>query len=227
MQFLRVVSRLLGRKKKRKIFEARGLEGNTVDTGGAKSLKGLIEIARGSGNLVKIAEGSEFAGSIKVYGTGNRVLIGEGTKIQASILVKGSNQTVSIGDFTTIAGAYILCQEGCHVSIGRWCMFSRDIEIRTTDAHSVVDRKTGQRLNTPASISIGDHVWVGVRALISKGAKVPSDSIIGAMSFVNSSFEEDGVIVAGVPAKIIRRGITWNRSRKRRYSEAEMTHWRE
>ena len=111
--------------------------------------------------------------------------------------------------------------------IGRRCMFSRKIEIRTSDAHSIVDRETGRRLNGAGSITIGDHVWVGLGVVINKGASIPADSVVGAMSFVNRSFDEQGVVLAGTPARVVRRGITWNRGKKKRFTREQLEYWKE
>lgn len=104
-------------------------------------------------------------------------------------------------------------------------MFSRNVEIRTTDAHSIVSRETGQRLNPAAPVYIGDHVWVGVGCLISKGAIVPTDTIIGAMSLVSKRFDEEGTVIAGSPARVLRRGVTWHRERRKKYSADELYGW--
>lgn len=69
-------------------------------------------------------------------------------------------------------------------------MFSRKIEVRTTDAHSVIDIETRSRINKAESIHIGDHVWVGLSTIINKGAVIPSDNIIGANSFVNKNSQK-------------------------------------
>lgn len=180
----------------------------------------------GSGNVVEILEGSLFNGNIDIQGNNNRVLIGPHCAIRGRILVKGSKQTVAVGERTTFQSVYLLCQENCDVMIGRWCMFSRNIEIRTTDAHSVVDAQTGRRLNEPASVTIGDHVWVSVGVLISKGATLPEDSIVGANSFVNDVFVEPGTLIAGAPAKVVKRGVTWHRSRKAKFTKEELDAWR-
>lgn len=201
-------------------------EGNAFDCSSAQEVRGRITVT-GSGNEIVLAEGARFSGSIIISGKNNRVYLGKSTHYRGEILVKGAGQTVSFGDHSTTAGVYILCQEGCDVRIGKWCMFSREIEIRTTDAHSVIDRESGRRLNLPASIEIGDHVWVGVGAIINKGARIADDNIVGAMSFVSKSFEESGTIIAGVPAKVVRTGITWARLRKKNYSTEEMAYWRE
>ena len=201
-------------------------EGNRFENKGAEGLKGRVIVKRGTGNTITIGSGTRFDGSIEILGTKNTVVIGDNCHFKGDIVVKDHGQTVTFGDHSTCKSVYILCQEGCNVRIGRWCMLSRDIEIRTTDAHSLIDRQTGKRLNMPASIAIGDHVWVGVGAIINKGSRIASDSVVGAMAFVNSAFDEEGVVIAGVPAKVVRRGVTWNRGRKKAYSPVEMDAWR-
>ncbi|PKA39950.1 hypothetical protein CWR43_30235 [Rhizobium sullae] len=190
------------------------------------NIRGKIAVRSGDENALVVGEKSKFSGTIVVSGNKNRILIGSNVDFRGDILVKGDGQTVSIGDHSTTVGVYILCQEGCDVSIGRRCMFSREIEVRTTDAHSVIDRSTGNRLNKPASVAIGDHVWVGLGSIINKGSNIPADSIVGARSFVNGTFEEAGVILAGTPARVVKRNITWNRSRKANFTVEEMDSWR-
>lgn len=200
---------------------------NTLHLPDSVQIRGRIYIRRaGSGNVLSFGENAAFKGKLVVTGNNNRIIIGRNANYRGDILVKGDNQTVTIGDFSTTVGVYILCAEGCDVTIGHSCMFSRAIEIRTTDAHSVIDRETGIRLNRAASITIGDHVWCGLGTIINKGARVPSDSIIGAMSFVRSRFDEEGTVIAGTPAQVVKRGITWHRAQHDHYRPEEMNRWR-
>lgn len=202
-------------------------ESNHLEDLGAKRLKGKASVRSGSGNRLTVGSNSVFNGVIRFEGDNNRILIGKECHFAGQILVKGNNQTVAFGDHSTTAGdTYILCQEDCDVLIGGWCMLSRGIEIRTTDAHSVISRTTGQRLNKAKSVSVGDHVWIGVGALLSKGAGVAADSIVGAKAFVGKVFEEEGVVIAGVPARIVKRGITWHRSRRDRFRPKDLDPWR-
>lgn len=220
------LSGLIRAAKARWFFLLELPEGNSFENKGAARLKGRVIVKRGTGNTITIGSGTRFDGSIEILGTKNTVVIGDNCHFKGDIVVKDHGQTVTFGDHSTCKSVYILCQEGCSVRIGRWCMLSRDIEIRTTDAHSLIDRQTGKRLNMPASISIGDHVWVGVGAIVNKGSRIAADSVVGAMAFVNSAFDEEGVVIAGVPAKIVRRGVTWHRGRKKAFSSAEMDAWR-
>ncbi|MET3853371.1 hypothetical protein [Rhizobium sp. OAE497] len=213
------------KSKKRRFADGWATE-NEVRIAKTAITKGSATVVKGTGNCLVIGEGAKFSGSVAVSGNGNRVAIGDNCNFRGDILVRGDYQTVSFGDHSTSAGIYILCQENRNVLIGKWCMFSREIEIRTTDAHSVVDRDTGQRLNSPGDVIVGDHVWVGVGSILNKGSIVPSDSIVGAMSFVNRGFEEEGIILAGTPAQIVKRNITWNRSRKASFPLDELYHWK-
>ena len=90
-------------------------------------------------------------------------------------------------------------------------MFSREIEVRSTDVHRIFDRATGARVNPPAAVVVGSGVWVAARAFISKGSRIPDGSIVGAKSFVNNAFEEPNVIIAGTPAKVIKTNVRWER----------------
>ena len=212
-----------------KALEIRKAPGNLVDFADTSASKGLVNLAHeltGQGNQIVVEAASTFSGTLEIQGSDNIVRIGKHCSIRGKIVVKGRNQRVTIGDHTTFVGVYLLCIEECNIEIGSHCMFSRDIEIRTSDAHSVVDRASGRRINLPGSVRVGTHVWIGVGALVSKGASVPDDSIVGAHSFVNGTFDEQGIILAGAPARIVKRGITWNRSRKKAFTERELDHWR-
>lgn len=58
---------------------------------------------------------------------------------------------------------------------------------------------------TLAAPTIGDNVDIGFGAIIIGNVNIANDIVIGAGAVVNKSFTEPGVIIAGVPAKIIGR----------------------
>lgn len=90
-------------------------------------------------------------------------------------------------------------------------MFSREIEIRSTDAHKIYLKGEKLPINTPKPVIIGDNVWLGARAFISKGTVIPNGCVIGAMSFVSKSLEKENTIYAGVPVREIKTNISWKR----------------
>ncbi len=55
------------------------------------------------------------------------------------------------------------------------------------------------------SPKIGDNVDIGVGAKIIGDIEIASNVIIGAGAVVNKSFTEEYVVIAGVPAKVVKR----------------------
>lgn len=199
-----------------------GLEGNTLHQENGSSFTGKIAFSRrGQGNAVRFAEGSHFSGKLKVGGHGNVVEFGPHTRIRGTLAVGGEGVRLVFGDYTTTVDIFLVAgwQD---ILIGKWCMISRRVEIRSNDSHSVVERESGVTLNTPEPVIVGDHVWICAGVHVNKGSRIPSDCIVAAMSFVNRAFEETGVILGGIPAKIIRRGITWNRKMLEKFSARQL-----
>jgi acetyltransferase-like isoleucine patch superfamily enzyme len=57
---------------------------------------------------------------------------------------------------------------------------------------------------------VGDHVWIGLNAVLLKGAIVGRDAVIGMNSIVIHEVPERSLAV-GSPARVIRQGITWSK----------------
>ncbi len=55
----------------------------------------------------------------------------------------------------------------------------------------------------PAPIHIGNKVWIGAGAVITKGVTIGDDSVIAAGAVVTHDVPEN-VIAGGVPAKVIK-----------------------
>lgn len=47
---------------------------------------------------------------------------------------------------------------------------------------------------------------------ISKGAQIADNSVIGQRALVTRAFNEQNVMIAGVPARIIKTKISWDRT---------------
>lgn len=139
-----------------------------------------------------------------------RVVIGEKVGFFGNIRV-GYGSSMSIGSRTTSTNpVYVTIAESTSVTIGEDCMFATNNQIRTDDAHPIYDLDTGNRINHSKDIWLGDHVWVGYGATLFGGSKIGNGSVVGAFSVVRKQFP-DNCIVAGVPAKIIRQNIFWER----------------
>ena len=166
---------------------------------------------------------------IRIFGDNNTVRLPSADLQHLDIHIGDSESlcrgaTLSVGEETQINGAEIyIYEDGSSVTIGKGCLFSWGIVIWCTDTHTVTDL-SGKPLNRGRSIAIGDHVWVGRDVHIGKNSAIPPHSIVGWCSNVMSEFAEPHVVIAGNPAKIVKRNISWSRERYNqaaaRYAEA-------
>ena len=90
------------------------------------------------------------------------------------------------------------------VTIGNDCMFAADITIRNDDGHAISDKDTKELINKPKDVKIGNHVWIGVNAVITKGVTIGDNSVVAAGAVITKDVPAN-VIVGGVPGKVIRQ----------------------
>lgn len=172
---------------------------------------------KGDDNLIHICDRSILNG-VRFYIRGNRhqIYIGSGCRFHrgGSLWFEDDDGCLQIGAGTTFEDVHLAVTEpGSKIIIGKDCMFANDIDIRTGDSHSIIERTTGLRINVAGNINIGNHVWVAAHSIILKGVSIADDCVVGTGAVVVKSIEEPGVIIAGNPATIIKRNITWSRRR--------------
>jgi len=150
--------------------------------------------------------------TIRIQGNHHQLIVGEECCFKAgSLWLQGGQCRIDIGAETTIEEAHMAATEqGTSIMIGRDCMLAFDVDIRNGDSHSIIDLASGERVNTPADIAIGDHVWVGAHVEVLKGVTIGSGSVIGIRSVVTHDVPANAV-AAGIPARVVREGVRWNR----------------
>lgn len=178
-------------------------------------VNGLSIIINGNNNKVTIEMPVNFIStSIVMDGDGNEFSM-KSTKhrtIRHTTFGLEGGSKISVGSgVSAYRDINIVAKNGKNITIGDECMFAREIMVRNNDGHVILDRKTGELLNAPEDIFIGNNVWVGMRSIILKGAVIPNGSVVGAMSMVNKAFDEENILIAGVPAKKLRSDIEWRR----------------
>jgi acetyltransferase-like isoleucine patch superfamily enzyme len=121
----------------------------------------------------------------------------------------GTQAELSIGNHVYFnEGAYIVCN--ISVQIGNNCLFASDVVILDDDGHPVDwhtrhnhwPKQPQDRLGAP--VIIEDNVWVGTRAIILKGVRIGTGSVIAAGAVVTHDVPPM-CVAGGVPAGILRK----------------------
>lgn len=131
---------------------------------------------------------------------------GKNVKILHQVIIKFPGN-IYIGDNTYINGGMLVAGKNSKIIIGKNCLISYNINIRTT-THNFTQKDIlirDQGINEK-DIFIGDDVWIGYGAQIMAGVKIGNGSVIAAGAIVTKDVEEFNV-VGGIPAKVISKRV--------------------
>lgn len=126
--------------------------------------------------------------------------IGHGSKIS----VRGK---LTLGDkFNITAESTVVCAR--EITFGDDCLVSWDVLVMDSDEHPVYN-KEGERINEDRPIVVGNHVWIGCKCMLLKGAEVPNDTVLAAGTLLKSGFAGEYQVIGGNPPSILKRDIRW------------------
>lgn len=216
MNFLRKIKRNLGNFI------------TVFQTKGCKKLKSL-RLSKKCGGVVLVFPKTKIlaAKTAKVNLNGNTLCLNlcwNGKQNQPSTFCLGENAKFNLnGYFRAYSASYIAVADNAELNIGSgfincntklYCFnkitigdnvkISEDIIIRDSDNHEIL--YDGYLKSAP--ITIGDNVWIGMRATILKGVNIGEGAIIAAGAVVVKDVPPH-TLVGGVPAKIIKENISW------------------
>lgn len=123
--------------------------------------------------------------------------IGSGTDIRVF-----ENGKLEIGSGYINGYVQVVCAKS--IKIGNDCAIARDVIIRDTDAHDII----GKKHEKVKPVNIGNHVWIGAKAMIMKGITIGDGAIVAAGAVVTKNVPAN-TIVAGVPARVISTNVEW------------------
>ena len=89
------------------------------------------------------------------------------------------------------------------IKIGDNVYITAGVQFVTHDGGTLILRKEVPDLEWSAPITLGDDVYIGIRAIILPGVNIGNRCIVAAGSVVSRSIP-DNCVVAGVPARIIK-----------------------
>ena len=158
---------------------------------------------------IKYRSRIKLGGVIRVEGK-VKVSISRGAclVINGPISIKGQTQILiregaycEIGKRTFInRNCSIVCRES--IIVGDSVLFGESVKVYDND-HKIINSVVSNGEFNTAPIVIGDNAWIANDVNVLKGSKIPSSTVIGAMSLVNKPLEKCGVYV-GIPVRLIK-----------------------
>lgn len=92
--------------------------------------------------------------------------------------------------------------------IGNGVAIAWDCEFIDDDFHQL--DYDGRVETTSNGIVIRDKVWIGSHVKVLKNVEIARGCVVAANSVVTKSCLEENALIAGSPARVIRRNVTWN-----------------
>ena len=132
---------------------------------------------------------------------GGRVAIASGGSIGASVRIEAKDGFVEIGTDSFIGHGAFIC--GTSISIGKNALIAEYVTIRDHDHEFEADEPTALSGFRMGAIRIGDNVWIGAKATITRGVSIGNNAVVGANAVVTKNVPEN-CLVGGVPARVLR-----------------------
>ena len=188
-----------------------------------KHVFGLWIKFKGKNSTVNIYEPCKF--KFQVGANRSRLVINGDNNvinIQSNTLMKikslrinaiGSNNKINIGkNLRMSAGANIdfANTNNLSLNIGDNCLFGQNIKMMLGDHHKIYSTLDDKMINVPQEgINIADNVWLARNVTILKDVKINKNSVVAYGSTVTKKFEQENILLAGTPAKIVKENIYW------------------
>ena len=153
---------------------------------------------------ITIGEDTRLLRGSVVMANGGPVRIGAGSLVASYAIVQAVGGSVEIGSRSSVGDFSNLYGQG-HLRIGDNVLMASGVRIMTAE-HSFERRDVpiAQQPERVAPTVIGDGAWIAANVIILAGVTVGEGAVCAAGAVVTSDVEPY-TIVAGVPARLIRR----------------------
>ena len=166
--------------------------------------RGMIEVGIGYADLYTAWETPSLWQVLGTVVFNGPARLGPGFRLHV-----GREARLSLGSqFKITANSGLNChrsmQFGDDVIIAWGCQFS------DSDRHAIIN-EAGERLNLDEAVEIGDHVWAATNVVVLRGSRVANGCILAAGAVIKGEFNEPACLIAGAPARVVKRGVFWRR----------------
>lgn len=120
-----------------------------------------------------------------------------GMPFPTTFLIDVKGAKITIGENCRLNGVYLHAQE--EIYIGKNTVIASGVNIIDSNGHVLNSSDRTKGRDVPKAIHIGENVWIGLNAIILKGAVIGDNSVIAAGAVVKGEFSANSLI-SGNPA---------------------------
>ncbi len=132
-----------------------------------------------------------------------------------------NNSQICIGNNNSFNGNVTIgFTNETYIKIGNENLFA-SVQFRVSNSHLIYDIITMNKININKGISIGNRNWICSDVIFFDKTVVQNNCVVGAFSLVNKSFNQNNILIAGIPAQKKRDNIMWHISLDDSYKETD------
>lgn len=185
----------------------RGLYKGSIQLEASNIQKGMVTLGLEAFQGTMLG-GKKHKHSYISFAPGSKLICkGKCSFASGNTIIFGQNAELVLGDnFST----NVLCSFFVYkkVEFGDDCFCGWNVSVRDGDGHFITDQESGEILNHPKEIHIGNHVWLCSDVTVMKGVDIADYVVIAANSLALKSCDTPNAIYGGCPARIIKERIT-------------------
>jgi len=134
--------------------------------------------------------------------TKGKFIVGAGCVLDRCLTVE-SHGAIVLGD-RTVLGHHVTLAAHDSVLVGQDCLIAELVSIRDHD-HRFTDPERPVRTQgmQVSRVRIGNDVWIGAKATITRGVTIGDHAVVGANAVVTHDVPAWAVVV-GIPAQVLR-----------------------
>lgn len=161
--------------------------------------------------LVVIASSVDTLAKLHLGEAGATVFLGPDSSFTATDLYCGGGSSIVLNARTTATRCAVLdARNGGSIIAAPDQLWAADVYLATDDMHRLGDAATGERLNPyGAHLRLEEHVWLGRDAIVTGHVHIGEGAVVGMRSMVRNQQVPPRTVVAGCPARVIRKDVEW------------------
>lgn len=125
------------------------------------------------------------------------------------LLIIERNAVLKMGNMSSLGSdGKIICTK--EITLSDYARIGSESRLVDTNSHTMMDTKTGVKLDVNQSIFLGKYNYVASLVSIMPGARTPDYCTVAIHSLLNKDYTSCGenILIGGIPAKLLRQNTS-------------------